>query len=60
MKVRLINVADYELKDGKTTQIPFDTFKNLCGYENTESTNEPLREARLFKSFEEFKKTKFI
>ena len=31
MKVKLINVAEYELKDGKTTEMPFETFVNLCG-----------------------------
>ena len=31
MKVQLINVAEYDIKDGKTTDIPFGTFVNLCG-----------------------------
>lgn len=57
MKVKLINVAEYEVKDAKTTQIPFETFKNLCGYEETSGGSAiQLPKVRLFKSFEEFNK----
>ena len=34
MKVRLVNVADYEIKEDKVTDVPFQTFVNLCGYGN--------------------------
>lgn len=54
MKVQLINVAEYEIKDGKTTEIPFKTFVNLCGNVGSD-TNTPLPRVRLFKSLEEFK-----
>ena len=54
MKVKLINVAEYDIKEGKTTEIPFGTFVNLCG-----NVGEPnkigLPKVRLFKSLEEFK-----
>lgn len=54
MKVKLINVADYELKDGKADEIPFNTFSNLCG--NNEKIGEKkLPTVRLFKSVDEFK-----
>lgn len=54
MKVKLINVADYELKDGKADEVPFNTFSNLCG--NNEKIGEKkLPTVRLFKSVDEFK-----
>lgn len=54
MKVKLINVAEYDLKDGKADEIPFNTFSNLCG--NNEKIGEKkLPTVRLFKSVEEFK-----
>lgn len=53
MKVKLINVAEYELKDGRTTDMPFDTFVHLCGSVGT--TGENLPKARLFKTIEEFR-----
>lgn len=54
MKVQLVNVAEYEIKDGKTTEIPFSTFVNLCG--NVGSGSDPvLPRVRLFKSLDEFK-----
>lgn len=56
MNVKLINVADYDIKDGKISQIPFETFKNLSGYQSVENNESSLRTARLFKSVEEFKK----
>ena len=31
MKVKIVNVADYEIKEEKVTNIPFNTFVNLCG-----------------------------
>lgn len=54
MKVQLINVAEYEIKDGKTTDIPFTTFVNLCGNVGT-SGSEVLPKVRLFKTMDEFK-----
>lgn len=54
MKVQLINVAEYEIKDGKTTEIPFTTFVNLCGSVGSD-TDTVLPRVRLFKSIEEFK-----
>ena len=54
MKVKLINVAEYEIKDGKTSEIPFGTFCNLCG--NVGETDvEDLPKVRLFKSISEFR-----
>lgn len=54
MKVKLINVAEYDLKEGKADEIPFNTFSNLCG--NNEKIGEKkIPTVRLFKSVEEFK-----
>ena len=54
MKVKLINVAEYDLKEGKADEIPFNTFSNLCG--NNERIGEKkIPTVRLFKSVEEFK-----
>lgn len=54
MKVKLINVAEYDLKEGKADEIPFNTFSNLCG--NNEKIGEKkLPTVRLFKSVDEFK-----
>ena len=53
MKVKLINVATYDLKEGKADEIPFNTFSNLCG--DNEKIGEKLPTVRLFKSVEEFK-----
>lgn len=53
MKVKLINVAEYDLKDGKTTDVPFNTFVNLCGGINA-SLSEDLPKVRLFKTMSEF------
>ncbi len=54
MKVKLINVAVYDLKEGKADEIPFNTFSNLCG--NNEKIGEKkLPTVRLFKSVDEFK-----
>lgn len=57
MKVKLINVAEYDLKEGKADEIPFNTFSNfsnLCG--NNEKIGEKkLPTVRLFKSIDEFK-----
>ena len=53
MKVQLINVAEYEIKDGKTNDIPFNTFVNLCGGVGTGKT-DILPKVRLFKTMGEF------
>lgn len=53
MKVRLINVAEYELKDGKASELPFNTFVNLCGGVGT-GLSDDLRKVRLFKTMGEF------
>jgi len=53
MKVKLINVAEYELKDGKTSELPFTTFVNLCGGVGT-GISETLPKVRLFKTMGEF------
>lgn len=53
MKVQLINVAEYEIKDGKTNDIPFNTFVNLCGCVGTGKT-DILPKVRLFKTMGEF------
>ena len=53
MKVKLINVADYEFKEGKATDIPFTTFVNLCGGVGT-GLSETLPKVRLFKTMSEF------
>ena len=55
MKVRLVNVADYEIKEDKVTDVPFQTFVNLCGYGNVGYDGEPKETVRLFKSMEDFK-----
>jgi len=55
MKVKLINVADYEIKDGKATDIPFNSFMNLCGgVIDDELKEEKLPKVRLFKAMSEF------
>lgn len=54
MKVQLINVAEYDIKDGKTSDIPFGTFVNLCGNVG-KNTTSPLPRVRLFKSMDEFR-----
>lgn len=53
MKVKLINVAEYELKDGKASEIPFTTFVNLCGGVGT-GRAENFPKVRLFKTMGEF------
>ena len=53
MKVRLLNVADYEIKEDKVTDVPFQTFVNLCG--NVGYNGETKETVRLFKSMEDFK-----
>lgn len=55
MKVQLINVAEYNIKEDKVSEVPFDTFVNLCG--GVGVTEDPsLPRVRLFKSIDEFKK----
>ena len=53
MKVKLINVAEYDLKDGKSTEMPFNTFVNLCGGVGT-GLSDNLPRVRLFKTMGEF------
>ena len=55
MKVRLVNVADYEIKEDKVTDVPFKTFVNLCGNGNVSYNGETKETVRLFKSMEDFK-----
>ena len=55
MKVRLVNVADYEIKEDKVTDVPFKTFVNLCGNGNVDYNGETKETVRLFKSMEDFK-----
>ena len=56
MKVRLLNVADYEIKEDKVTDVPFKTFVNLCGKIGYNGeTGETKETVRLFKSMEDFK-----
>ena len=53
MKVKLINVAEYNIKQDKVTEVPFETFVNLCGGVGTGKT-EDLPKVRLFKTMGEF------
>ena len=53
MKVKLINVAEYTIKEDKVSEVPFDTFVNLCGGVGTGKT-EDLPKVRLFKTMGEF------
>ena len=53
MKVKLINVAEYNIKEDKVSEVPFDTFVNLCGGVGTGKTDD-LPKVRLFKSMGEF------
>lgn len=53
MKVKLINVADYTIKDDKVSQIPYDSFVNLCGGIGLKDTKS-LPTVRLFKTMGEF------
>ena len=53
MKVKLINVAEYTIKEDKVSEVPFDTFVNLCGGVGTGKTDD-LPKVRLFKSMGEF------
>ena len=56
MKVRLVNVADYEIKEDKVTDVPFKTFVNLCGNVGYNGkTGETEETVRLFKTMEDFK-----
>lgn len=54
MKVKLINVAEYEIKDGKVSEIPFESFVNLCGGVGANKVSENLPNVRLFKTMGEF------
>lgn len=54
MKVKLINVADYDIKEGKVSEVPFSTFVNLCGNIGLESDEPELPRMRLFKTMSEF------
>ena len=53
MKVKLINVAEYNIKEDKVSEVPFETFVNLCGGVGTGKT-EDLPKVRLFKTMREF------
>lgn len=53
MKVKLINVAEYNIKEDKVSEVPFDTFVKLCGGVGTGKT-EDLPKVRLFKTMGEF------
>ena len=53
MKVKLINVAEYNIKEDKVSEVPFETFVNLCGGVGTGKT-EDLPKVRLFKTMGEF------
>lgn len=54
MKVRLVNVADYEIKEDKVADIPFKSFVNLCGNVGIGGGVE-MQTVRLFKSMDDFK-----
>jgi hypothetical protein len=54
MKVKLINVAEYEIKEGKTTEIPFESFVKLCGGVGVGKDDKQLPKLRLFKTMSEF------
>ena len=53
MKVKLINVAEYNIKEDKVSEVPFETFVNLSGGVGTGKT-EDLPKVRLFKTMGEF------
>lgn len=53
MKVKLINVAEYEIKEDKVSSVPFNTFTNLCGGIGARK-EEDLPKVRLFKTMGEF------
>ena len=60
MKVRLLNVADYEIKEDKVTDVPFKTFVNLCGKIGCNGETGEIEETvRLFKSMEDFKEISY-
>ena len=40
MKVKLINVAEYNIKEDKVSEVPFETFVNLCGGVGTGKTED--------------------
>ena len=53
MKVKLINVAEYNIKEDKVSEVPFDTFVNLCGGVGV-AEDPSLPRVRLFKTIGEF------
>ena len=53
MKVKLINVAEYNIKDDKVSEVPFETFVNLCGGVGIGKVAD-LPKVRLFKTMGEF------
>ena len=60
MKVRLLNVANYEIKEDKVTDVPFKTFVNLCGKIGCNGETGEIEETvRLFKSMEDFKEISY-
>jgi hypothetical protein len=56
MKVKLINVAEYNIKDDKVSEIPYESFVNLCGGVGKidENDKKNLPSVRLFKTVGEF------
>lgn len=55
MKVKLINVAEYDVKENKVSEVPFSSFVNLCGNVGLEVDDGcKLPELRLFKTMSEF------
>jgi hypothetical protein len=53
MKVKLVNVAEYNINEDKVSEVPFNTFVNLCGGVGTGKA-EDLPKVRLFKTMGEF------
>jgi hypothetical protein len=55
MKVKLINVAEYNIKDDRVSEIPYESFVNLCGgVGNVDDSSKNLPSVRLFKTMGEF------
>ncbi len=60
MKVKLINVADYELNEEKVSKIPFETFTKMCPATPSdkklkEDDIKTLPNVRLFKTIDDFR-----
>lgn len=55
MKVKLINVAEYNIKDDRVSEIPYESFVNLCGgVGSVDDGSKNLPSVRLFKTMGEF------